>query len=204
MQFRRRLLILPVAAAAIISLCAYKLTMDYKAPATVLLPPAEKRPVAGELLFELYDHHSPQRLVRLAAYLGRHAILVVFFDGTPPGSPPARGGTIGGADRDPVLARLRAVHRQIEAAGAIVLAVSTALPQENRKVIEQTGEFPFPLLSDPGLEVHRAWGRVDAKTGRPLSGVFLIDRGGRVGWEGDHPQPLDDPLAVIDQLVQNR
>ena len=182
---RRRALVLPIAAAAIAALCVYRLTRTEPARSGLLLPP-ERRPAP---LFELLDHHSPQRVVRLSAYLGRQPVLVVFFNGA------------AGVDRDSTLQRVRQWHEQIARGGTIVIAVSTALPQENRKIIERVGELPFVLLSDPGLDAHRAWGRVEQQTGRPLPAAFLIDRAGQVAWKGDRPAPLEDPGATVDRLA---
>lgn len=181
---RPRIAVVFVAALAIAGLCAYKLTRSHDARREQVILPAQKQLAPT---FELYDQHKPQRRVRLAAYLGRHTILLVFFDGTR------------GADRSPILMRLRENYETLESTGIVVLSVSTALPQDNRKVIDRVGEFPFPLLSDPALEVHRQWGRVDGD--EPLEGAFLIDRAGWVGWANGAPQPLDDPSETLDYLI---
>ena len=66
-----------------------------------------------------------------------------------------------------------------------MIAISTALPQDNRKDIAKYGDFPFPLLSDPDFHVHRDWGRIDVKTARPLSGLILVDRKGWITSSGE-------------------
>ena len=83
------------------------------------------------------------------------------------------------------------------------MAISTALPQENRKDIAQHGDFPFPLLSDPDFHVHRAWGRFDESTGKPLDGVFVIDRKGSVAWSRttNTPQPVRDWPSALEGLL---
>jgi peroxiredoxin len=121
--------------------------------------------------------------------LGRHRVVLVFFDAAV------------GADRDPVLDRLRQNYDVLQADGTIVLGVSAALPQDNRKVFARSGEFPFPLLSDPTLEAHRQWGLLDEATGKPRPGVFIIDRKGEVAWSVDAPQPLRDPQTTIDEIL---
>ncbi|MGH7201844.1 MAG: redoxin domain-containing protein [Planctomycetaceae bacterium] len=177
---QRRTLVLPFAAVVITALCVYATVRPYP-PQRRIRGPQEMRPAP---LFELYDKQN--RTVRLKAYVGRHRILVVFFDGE------------GGADRDPLLRRLRGDFENLES-DVKILAVSTALPQHNR----QADPFPFPLLSDPGLQVHRQWGRYDEQTERPLTGVFHIDRAGLVAWSDGHPQPLSDPNDQINRLLDD-
>ena len=119
---RKRVLILPISAAVIIAMCAYRIsTNDPNAPKPIA-PTANYRPAPE---FELYDQHEPSETVRLEGYLGRHTIVIVFFDAKI------------GADRDPILARLRQDFDKIKSSGTKVFAISTALPQDNRKVIQQ-------------------------------------------------------------------
>ena len=191
---KKRILVLPLSALLIVALCLYKLTQSYDRP--ILRSRVVKRQAP---LFELYDAGSPSKRVRLASYLGRHRIIVVFFDGRR------------GADRDPRILRLARDAERIERAGIVVFAISDALPPENRTALkraEEKGiEIPFLLLSDPpptpgaplaGHRVHRAWGRIDRKSGKPVPGIFLIDRAGRVEWTADGPKPVspDDPALA--------
>jgi peroxiredoxin len=186
---RRRILVLPVAAVLIALLCVHKLSRSYpRQDESLLLPVVEKQAPA----FELLDQNKPSELVRLRRYLDHAEIVVVFFDGEH------------GADHSGVLQHLRGKFAKLQKSGIAVLAVSTALPQQNRKIIENSGAFPFPLLSDPDLSVHQAWGRIDAATGRPLTGVFLVDRAGRVSWSPtlDIPAPLAGAEDHIAEAVQ--
>jgi peroxiredoxin len=183
----KRVLLLALAGTVIGGLCAFKMTRKYPHPATVTA-----RPIAAPAPpFELYDQSSPSQFVRLIGYLGRHQILVVFFDGR------------SGAHASDVLNRLRDEWSRLREADVRVMAISTALPQENRKDIAQHAAFPFPLLSDPDFHVHRAWGRFDGATGTPQQGVFLIDRRGWVGWsrETNAPQPLDSWESAVKELI---
>jgi len=184
----RRILILFIAGAVIVILCAYKVTRTYKKPTHVVLPTVKQAAPP----FELYNEKHPNELFRLAGYLGRHRILVLFFDGKT------------GADRDPMALRLRDEFDRLRKNNIKVLAVSAALPQENRKVIQRSGPFPFPLLSDPDLRVHRLWGRIDEHSGRPQTGLFLIDRAGKVDWADGSPRPLTDPKTTVDELIAGR
>ena len=184
MEFRKRALVVPLSAVVIVGLVVYKrsrtyVPVDQSAAARVAMRPTP--------IFEGLDAYN--ELVKFERYVGRHRILVVFFDGD------------AGADQDPVLLRLKQGFHKIKSRGAIVVGVSTALPQHNRQVMEHTGPFPFPLVSDPTFEIHRAWGRFDEMANKPLQGVFSVDRAGRVAWEGGLPKPVSRPEAVVDDLI---
>ncbi len=188
----KRILVLLLAAIVIAGLTAYKQTRTYNRPLAIAGRVVKRRAP----LLELYDAHKPSRRVRLSAYLGRHRLIIVFFDGEL------------GADRDPRLLRLRQEVKRIDRAGIVVLAISAALPQQNRKVIARVekggGRILFPLLSDPAFEVHRAWKRFNETTGKPTQGIFLVDRAGLLEWSSDGPQPivLSDPKFV--EFIQGR
>ena len=190
---RPRILVLPVEAVVIALLTVYKLTRTYPPMPLDRAVPGTEKPAP---LFELLDQHKPSELVRLVRYAGRQRVVIVFFDGK------------GGADRSPVLETLRREFAALHGAGIAVLAVSTALPQENRKVLERIGPSPFPLLSDPDLGAHRAWGRVEESTGKARTGVFLLNRAGNVAWsvQADAPQPVAeaeaDPTRFVRSLLE--
>ena len=179
----RRLWLLAAAAVVIVVLCAIRATRTYapqlNATAAPLTGPAPA--------FELYDQNSPSHLVRLSSYLGRQRAFVVFYDGLP------------GAHRSHALDVLRTEWPKLRKADIYVMAISKALPQENRKNMSQHGKYPFPLLSDVDLSVHRAWGRYDEERRQPLEGVFLVDRKGQVAWsrENGGPEPLSNLEATV-------
>jgi peroxiredoxin len=178
---RQRILVLPLAAIVIASLVTFKLTRARQSFSGAEV--VARRP-AAPLSFLAFDSHN--QLVKFERYLGRHEILLVFFDAEV------------GADRDPVLQRIRQHADKLQQRGVQVVAVSTALPQHNRQAAERGGPFPFPLLSDPEFRIHQLWGRYDEEREQTLTGVFWIDRGGFVAWPGKFPQPeqhLDRLLA---------
>jgi mycoredoxin-dependent peroxiredoxin len=186
----KRLWLIVFAAAVIAGLCAFKATRTY-----TVEPIQESLTVTAPApTLELYDQSYPSKFVRIEGYLGRNRVIVVFFDGK------------SGADHSPVLARLREEASRLRSAGVYIMAVSTALPQENRKIIAKHGDFPFPLLSDPDFHVHRDWGRFDESRGQPLRGVFLVDREGNITWSRHsyRPQPLDDWEAVVSAIAEGR
>jgi peroxiredoxin len=183
----KRVFILVVAAGVIGGLCAFKLTRHYAPPTSI----AAQTPAAPAPEFELYDQNAPSRIVRLEGYLGRQRVIVAFFDGQ------------AGAHASPVLNRLKANWVRLRKADIYVMAISTALPQENRKDIAKYGEFPFPLLSDPDFRVHREWGRFDKSTGKPRAGVFLVNRKGWIAWsrQTDAPQPVQDWEPAVEGMI---
>jgi thioredoxin-dependent peroxiredoxin len=183
----KRVSVLVSAAAVIGGLCAFKATRHYP-PQGSVAPRAIVEPAPE---FELYDQTAPSRIVRLEGYLGRNRMIIAFFDGK------------AGAHASTVLNRLRDDWTRLRHAGIYVMAISTALPQENRKDIARHGEFPFPLLSDPDFHVHRAWGCLDESSGKPRTGVFLIDRKGWVAWsrQTNAPQPVENWQSAVEQLI---
>ncbi len=150
------------------------------------------RPAPG---FEALDSES--HLVRLGAWLGRHRIIVVFFDGER------------GADNDADLLRLRDRFAELQAQDIKIVGVTVSIPQVNRAAMERAGgSFPFPLVSDVDpqspegtLRIHRHWGRLDSVTEKPLSGVFFIDRKGQVAHVGPIPKPYDNVEQIISSLA---
>lgn len=137
---------------------------------------------------------DPSRRVRLRSYLGRHEILLAFFDGDE------------GADRDSVLLRLKSSEPQLRQRGIIVLAVTTALPQQNRAASQRAGGFPFPLLSDVDGTICAEWGCLklrDDGARQTTPALFFIDRAGRVGWQDRLPRPESDPEQTIASLSES-
>jgi peroxiredoxin len=179
----RRLWLLVAAAIVIVGLCVFRATRTYTPQSTAtsaaLFGPAPP--------FELYDENSPSHLVRLSAYLGRQRVFVVFYDG------------LAGAHRSHALDVLRTEWPKLRKADVYVMAISKALPQENRKDMAEHGHYPFSLLSDVDLSVHRAWGRYDEERRQPLEGAFLVDRKGEVAWSGDAGSP--EPISKLEATV---
>jgi peroxiredoxin len=70
-----------------------------------------------------------------------------------------------------------------KAAGAYVVAVSAQTPEENAAM-----GLPFPVLSDPDLEVTERYGLVHPKgylgKDAPRPATIVIDTGGTIRWVG--------------------
>lgn len=191
-RYDRRTLFLIFAAVALSAVSVWRVARNKpqnyadQVAAAVIIRPAPP--------FELLD--SDNHLVRLGTFLGRHQIIVLFFDGE------------AGADRDPNLLRLRERFGELQARGVKAIAISAAIPQRNRAAIDRIGEFPFPLLSDIDpispdgiLRVHRQWGRL-TESGKPKTGVFLIDRKGQIPFIPDGPKPFDGVDQAIDAALK--
>ena len=195
----RRVFILIVAGVVIAVISTWRVMtnrpQDYAAQVAAAVV---MRPVSvfkGD--FEALD--CDNRLVRIGGFLGRHRVIVLFFDGE------------AGADKDTELLQLRERFGELKAHDVKVIAVSTALPQENRAAMtaDRAGPFPFPLVSDfdptspdGALRIHRRWGRIDPKTGKPLTGSFAIDRKGQVLFAGDSPKPMENVDRAVESAMR--
>ena len=196
----RRFLIPIVAGIVIASVSTWRVMtnkpQDYAAQVQL---ESEKVIARSVTAFDFEGLDSDNRLVRLKPFLGRHRVIILFFDGE------------AGADKDTELLRLRERFDELKARDVKVIAVSTALPQENRAAMttDRAGPFPFPLVSDfdptspdGAWRIHRRWGRIDAATGKPLTGVFAIDRKGQVLFTGDSPRPMENVDRAVESAIR--
>lgn len=175
----RRLLLVLAAGLVIGGVCVYRVQtnkpLDYAAQvraATTYVPaPA----------FEGVDENN--EMFRLSSYLGRHRVIVAFYDGA------------AGADRSRELIALRDRAEDLKQEDVKVVGVSPAIPQENRRALISLGPLTFPLISDVDFSIHRRWGRLSVDE-KPLTGLFLIDRKGTVAFQGGAPRPA----ATFDEL----
>lgn len=166
---RKVLIIPPVAAVVITLLVVYRLNRPEPVRTQELSPVVVARPLP---LFQLYDEQS--QLVRVQRYVGRHKLLIVFFDGSR------------GPDQSELLLALKKGFRPIYDTGAVVLAIGALRPSDLRPPPTDRGErteraepFPFPLLADfPVPEVHQKLGAWDEASGEPREAVVVVDRAG--------------------------
>lgn len=172
---RFRLLVLPIAAAVIYGLCEYKLSMTYEKPRTDFKLMGQYRLAPS---FEAID--AGTRGFRLQRYVGRQAMLLVFFDSQL------------GAAKDPRIKLLVEKNDVIKKKGMQVIAVSNALPQVNRH-IELPSNFRLITDLDPLWAAHRIWGCFDEETEKPIFAAFAIDRAGYTFANFDGvPTPISD------------
>jgi peroxiredoxin len=60
-----------------------------------------------------------------------------------------------------------------------------------------TGGFPFPLVSDAGLRVFKSYRAFDDFENQPLHGTFLIDGDGLVRWQDISYEPFNNPDFLL-------
>ncbi len=106
--------------------------------------------------------------VRLAARLASGPVVLVFYmeDSTPTCSQQ--------------VASFQTEHATLADLGAQVLAISSDSLDSHQRFADRLGGLPFPLLSDPDLEVARLYGVVDEPTKRAQRAVFVIDSDGTI------------------------
>lgn len=91
-------------------------------------------------------------------------------------------------------------------AGISLLAISTddvpSLEKSLQKALlrpDSTGEFPFPLVSDTGLNVFKAYRVHDDFENLPLHATFLIDGEGLIRWQDISFDPFSDAKFVLNE-----
>lgn len=182
----KRLLVLLLLGVILAGVCLWRIAVNRPQSYATQLQAARIEIPAP--LFSGVDAHN--EMFRLEGWLGRHRILVIFFDAE------------NTAAADPQLLAVRAVFDELARRDVKVVAVSTALPQQNRAAMEHVGEYPFPLVTDVDLTIHQRWGRLSVDNNRPLPGAFLIDRKGTVPAVAAQPRPLEDLANTLKELIQ--
>jgi peroxiredoxin len=84
-------------------------------------------------------------------------------------------------------------------AGAQVMAVSADPPEWTRQRFREFGRFAFPVLSDPGNKVARAYQVCRADSLR--HGTFIVDQGGTVRWANVGDAPFRCNAALLAELA---
>ncbi len=185
LQFKPRILALPLAALMIIGLVYFKSSQPQIELSDAARDALQRRRPAT--IFKLHDQRSQP--FRLERYLGRHKLLIVFFD-------PSQG-----AAKNEQLQILKRGYEQLSAQGRKVIAISSATPYANRESFKLGGDFPFHVLSDADYSVENEWGCMT--TGDPpqvIPSAFVIDRAGVISWSqigGKSPIPLETLLREL-------
>jgi peroxiredoxin len=92
------------------------------------------------------------------------------------------------------LVRLQANWAKVTGANATAVAISVDPPDKARELAELF-KLPFPVLSDPQLEVVRRWGLEHAEIARPAA--FVVDADRVVLHAAVDPDWVDGVLASI-------
>lgn len=182
----RRLLFVVLAGLVIAGVCMARLWINR--PMSYSDQVAAATSSAPAPLFEGLDEHN--QMFRLSAFLGRHRIIVVFYDGAV------------GVERSAELLQLKEHAAELKQQDVKAVAVSQAIPQENRRALSVIGELPCPLVSDVDGSIHQRWGRMSVE-GRPRTGLFLIDRKGSVAFHAGAPRPYADFDSLWKDVVHS-
>ncbi len=89
-------------------------------------------------------------------------------------------------------------RKKFAAAGLSPVFISTDAVSDLHKAaeawkgdpLEKGAPYPYPLLSDHGLEAFKAYRCFDDFEGRPLHGTFLVDASGKLQWWDIGPEPF--------------
>jgi peroxiredoxin len=85
-------------------------------------------------------------------------------------------------------------------AGISIVAVSTESVEGLKRTLEKSKSeegFPFPLVSNEGLEVFKAYRAYDDFEKMPLHGTFLIDGNGMVRWQDISFEPFTETRFLL-------
>jgi peroxiredoxin len=106
------------------------------------------------------------------------------------------------------VAQLFAINQDIarfRELGAEVVAISGDPPETTRERFRQYGTFAFPVLSDAGNRVARAYGvakpAVSSDQDDLLHGTFVISRDGIVRWVNVGDTPFTDNRTLLHELA---
>ena len=186
-RFKPRILILPCAALVITGLVYFKSNQPQVELSASARDAIQRRRPAPT--FKLHDQRSQP--FRLERYLGRHQLLIVFFDPSP------------GAAKNSQLQILKNGFAQLSAHGRKVIAISSATPYANRESFKLGGEFPFHVLSDADYSVEAQWGCLTSEEPpQVIPSAFVVDRAGVISWSqigGIAPIPLETLLRELNR-----
>ena len=88
--------------------------------------------------------------------------------------------------------------------GLEVVAISSNNEGDLKKSLDayEEGDFPFPLVANPGLDVFKAYRAYDDFEGLALHGTYLIDEKGSILWHDISYEPFMDPDFVITEWLR--
>jgi peroxiredoxin len=92
--------------------------------------------------------------------------------------------------------------QQFAEAGISLVAISTDAPDAVRSSLatasaDGTPAFPFPIVSDVGLQAFKAYHAYDDFEAAPLHGTFLVDGRGLIRWRDVSAEPFEDGAFLL-------
>jgi peroxiredoxin len=100
------------------------------------------------------------------------------------------------------VAHLRQIEERLDAiraAGAQVVAISPDPVDKLKESADAFGDFPFPLLADPEMNVFRAYGLVYGKD-TVFHGCYIADTEGHVAFAMKSSHPYDNVEGLVGML----
>jgi thioredoxin-dependent peroxiredoxin len=134
-----------------------------------------KTPEQGDVAPDFELPGTGDRTYRLSDYRGRKVVLAFYP-----------------ADESAVCTRqlcsYRDAYTDLEAAGAVVLGISSQGPESHER-FRAHHDFPFPLLSDRDRTVISQWG-LRGLFGKSRRAVFIVDEDGQIRYAHVSPTVL--------------
>ena len=97
---------------------------------------------------------------------------------------------------------------ELTALDTVVLAIGPDEVATHEEWAKELGGIDFPLLSDRGRDVSRAYDVLDERQQRPYRATFLVTPEGRIGWLTVSPMNVGrsvlDTLRVVQALQTGR
>jgi peroxiredoxin len=156
--------------------------------------PTQEHPLLGRVVEDFTLADDRRRPVSLADLRRRGPVLVVFYYGY---SCPHCVGQLFAISQDAGL---------FDELGVRVVAISADPPELTTEQFEANGRFLFPVLSDPGNRVARAFGASVPATAdgpeRLLHATFVLDPDGRLLWAYRGPRPFLDNKTLLIQAAR--
>ncbi|MFP6738446.1 MAG: redoxin domain-containing protein [Planctomycetota bacterium] len=169
--------------------------MEYKEPDDVgnrpsldSLGPFRWQPSKAEP-WKLKDYKGSER--SLAGYKGR-PLVIIFYLGY---------GCIHCAEQ---LSAFAPRSKDFKSVGLEVVAISSNNQEDLKKSLDayEKGDFPFPLVANPELDVFKAYRAFDDFEDLALHGTYLLDEKGSILWHDISYEPFMDPDFVITEWLR--
>ena len=94
--------------------------------------------------------------------------------------------------------------KDFKAVGLDVVAISSNNREDLKKSLAayDKGEFPFPLVANPELDVFKAYRAYDDFEDLALHGTYLVDEKGSILWHDISYEPFMEPEFVISEWLR--